>query len=189
MDSETRKRWEETADKAEISKWSEMQTLLEKRCSALESIETAICSQKASHVHHPKKPLKSFVVLNNSGRFGNKQRDHRCDLEHKMANLNLKERWEFLKSKRLCFNCLSRTNLSRDCPHGSLCYSCPGKLHGKHNILLHNDVKNDQNKDEPEDTSRVVLMTAVVNVYDDAHRPHQARVLLDSGLEANVMTD
>jgi hypothetical protein len=34
-------------------------------------------------------------------------------------------------------------------------------------------------KEETKD-EQIVLMTAVVNVYDDDHRPHQARVLLDS---------
>lgn len=39
LDSETRKRWEETVNKDELSKWSVMNAFLQKRCNSLESVE------------------------------------------------------------------------------------------------------------------------------------------------------
>lgn len=100
-----------------------MQSLLDMRLSALESIETAVpTKQRSANMEHTEKPLKSFVIVNNFGKKSRFKQEKPCDLEKKLANLNLKERGEYLKTNRLCFNCLSGSHMSRNCPQNSMCF-------------------------------------------------------------------
>ncbi len=146
---------------------------------SLESIEMAVDVKRKPTCQE--KPLKSFLVVNEN--FD----DAACEIEH----LNLKERWRFVKAKGLCFNCLGHNHILKNCPHKSQCFKCSRKIKKKHHPLLHNDCKKAKEMIVKEETKgeQVALVTALVNVYDAHNRPHQARVLLDSGSESNLMTD
>lgn len=51
LDSETRKRWEETVDKDEFPEWEVMRAFLQKRCYSLESLELSIDYRKKLSLH------------------------------------------------------------------------------------------------------------------------------------------
>lgn len=61
----------------------------------------------------------------------------------KFKSLKLKDRLEFLKGKRLCFNCLREKHMASKCNMSPACTVPNCKL--KHNVLLHSWVKSGSN--------------------------------------------
>lgn len=158
LDPETRKKWEESVDKDILPEWSVMQSVLQKRCNSLASVETAVdFKKKPSSQKDIKdvKPVRSNVV----------SEDHsaciKCGESHSLADcrefvgLALNKKFEFAKSKRVCFNCLSQDHVSGSCKKDSLCTKCPKTISRKHSVLLHvgsKAEKSQDNKDKSEST-------------------------------------
>lgn len=148
------------------------------------------------------KPKKSFVISN-----ANQFKCIMCDLDHFVRNCNKfiklspQERFEFIKAKKLCINCLRDGHKVSSCT-SSNCKSCGAK----HNSLLHFPVEgkskiesvsadkspivNDattETKVMPSTSlhtslhAQIFLATASVLVVDDAGKSHSCRALLDSG--------
>lgn len=88
---------------------------------------------------------------------------------------------------RICTNCLDTTHAWRDCKLPNGCRKCTAKHHTVMHIdkvattLLGTAVKNGS----PE---HVFLATAIIEVVGSSGEPYNARALLDSGAQINLMT-
>jgi hypothetical protein len=118
--------------------------------------------------------------------------------------LSPQERVATVKKMNLCFNCLSKSHTIKDCRSG-LCRHCQQR----HHTLLHLTKTNDDttksspsgsqahltsSEMSPESTllatgHQVLLSTAVVCVLSSYGIPIYARALLDSGSQANFITE
>lgn len=215
LDNETRKKWEETVNKDELPVWAVMKAFLQKRCNSLESVELAIdVKKKPSSSSQPStsKATKSFAVTEDSSSC------LKCDGSHKLSeckefgSLPVEKRFNFAKSKRICFNCFSQSHRSDHCPLQMSCSMCPNLTKRKHSHLLHFGKKSEDKIDEESKNSnekseekskqttslnvslanqrpqQVVLMTALIYVYGKDDQPQLARALLDSASESCFVT-
>ncbi|XP_033221191.1 uncharacterized protein LOC117175592 [Belonocnema kinseyi] len=128
--------------------------------------------------------------------------DHRPYNCPKFLSMTTKARYETVKSKYLCTNCLRSNHKTNKCISRG-CSKC-GK---KHNSLLHFD-QNKESNENPIQTERVVnestppvssyqllipsevvLATAIVDVIDKQGRYHPCRLMLDSGSQPHVISE
>lgn len=127
-----------------------------------------------------------------------------CNRDHMLHNcsdflkLSVGERFQMVKKKGLCFNCLRGNHLISECKSGN-CNNC----NKRHHTLLHmqHKIGTSQNSDREivnnnqgvnmhlTDSSKVLLSTAIVNLVNDKGNRVNCRVLLDSGSQPNIMTD
>lgn len=121
---------------------------------------------------------------------------------NKFLAMSPEERNQEALKLKLCLNCLRNDHFVKSCKHGS-CRECSGR----HNTLLHQPIKTKQmsGTEKAEDTGMVsdtkpachssstskcsVLMaTAIIDVSNQEGYCMPIRVLLDSGSEANFIT-
>lgn len=142
LDTETRKKWEETVDKSLLPQWDDMRIFLQKRCNSLESVELAVdYRKKPEKTQKDSKTVKSMVVSSESGLCVKCGSSHDLTDCRAFIELPLSKKFEFVKSKRMCFNCLKSDHLSKNCSLNSLCSKCPSSTLKKHSTLLHSEKK------------------------------------------------
>ncbi|XP_037049617.1 uncharacterized protein LOC119083910 [Bradysia coprophila] len=103
------------------------------------------------------------------------------------AALNLKGKVEKLRNWKMCWNCLVKGHEIRDCKQKNSCTKC----NRKHHTLMHSEkmatsLLGTTTKNEHLD--HVFLATAIINVIGSNGQPCQARALLDSGSQINIIT-
>ncbi|KAJ8975728.1 hypothetical protein NQ317_004192 [Molorchus minor] len=125
-------------------------------------------------------------------------------------NLNASERFERIKSLKICLNCLRGGHFSKNCRRGT-CRKCKSK----HHTLLHADIEGVTNSVASNSsdsglsnpgiasirtegntnalsasglTDHVLLSTAYVNVLDKKGKVVTVRALLDSGAQSNFIS-
>ncbi|XP_058064544.1 uncharacterized protein LOC131214178 [Anopheles bellator] len=117
------------------------------------------------------------------------------------GNMDVQQRREIARTKRLCWNCLSSSHRVKACKSSYTCREC----HERHHSLLHQPTSFSQpNIATPVQTQdpvpskvtmaahaemTVFLETVRLNVIDDFGNAHEARALLDSGSMANFMSE
>lgn len=214
LDNETRKKWEESVNKDNLPKWNTMREFLQSRCNALQSVEMAIdLKKKFASSKDSKPPVKSFAVSNDSNSCPKCHGAHKLIDCREFVGLPVEKRAEFVKSNRICYNCLKYNHMSKSCPLASACTTCSPSVKKKHSFLLHfgkqenNDSpkKDSEPKNEKESETKkpvrtfncsvenqkgpqIVLMTALVYVYGSNDKMQLARALLDPGSESSFMT-
>ena len=174
-------------------------------------------SKSASYTLHSSSNSTSFTDITNLNHVNSLGRPSKCDVcyktPHNVASCPVfnawshNEKWEFVKRKRLCFQCLGEDHRRFDCTV-SKCETC-GRAH--HN-LLHNhmgDYKRNQEYGAEEVTpfntsivcvdigstfnvektfpARCFLPVVKSTVINNGLKVH-ATTLLDSGSELNVMS-
>nr|CAH7729802.1 unnamed protein product [Callosobruchus chinensis] len=115
----------------------------------------------------------------------------------KFLALTPQRRFEEVRSRNLCVNCLKANHNSKACG-SSTCRTC----RKKHHTLLHfpqsNNINSRQNKEPSSSgvtstnfniTNNVLLSTAVIQVKDNEGRYNQYRALLDNGSQSHFMTE
>ncbi|RVE41994.1 hypothetical protein evm_013355 [Chilo suppressalis] len=127
--------------------------------------------------------------------------NHSVNLCHKFAQTPVSERIEFVKSHRLCFNCLRPSHTVSDCKSIFRCQKC----RHRHHTLLHEDVsvvssenQSNNNNQTPNqvrvltslgDGSVVLLSTAYIQIRDQSGIFQNFRALIDSGSQAHFITE
>lgn len=115
--------------------------------------------------------------------------------------LNTDERWQEVKSKRVCFNCLRGNHPTFKCRVIKKCSKCNRK---HHDILHKEEIKENVSEALPPSSPQpsvssnhstqetkmyhVLLSTALVHVEDSSGNMHICRNLLDSGSQSNFIT-
>ncbi|XP_055634337.1 uncharacterized protein LOC129774599 [Toxorhynchites rutilus septentrionalis] len=135
----------------------------------------------------------------------------------KFNNFTVDKRLKLANSKRLCSNCLGRNHMARDCPSKFRCRTCSKKHHTllhpgfpgsgsspsptMDNPSTSGDASNSGGSGSSSVTSistnlalgshdtHVFLLTVLLKVKDKWNRPHFARAMLDSGSQANLMSE
>lgn len=135
----------------------------------------------------------------------------------KFSNVTVDERLKLTDTKHLCSNCLGRNHLARDCPSKFRCRTCSEKHHTllhpgfpasgyslpstMNNPSVSGDASNSggmvsssvtsisSNLASGFQESQVFLLTVLLKVNDKWGKPHIARAILDSGSQANLMSE
>ncbi|XP_035903301.1 uncharacterized protein LOC118508017 [Anopheles stephensi] len=114
-----------------------------------------------------------------------------CADNHSLRNCpvflsyDTQQRRNLVKSKGLCWNCLSGSYLPKVCRSDYSCRSC----HERHHTLLHQTAQPKVTLAVHAEDEAVFLETAVVLIADDYENHHEARALLDSGSMSNFMSE
>ena len=124
--------------------------------------------------------------------------NHYISYCHKFGKLPIKERIEFVKKAKLCYSCLRKSRVSKNCPKKSVCFHCkkshPSMLHNTERETAENahdskaDVNSNQNQSE---NKTVTLISARSNVKDGRRvvTPTIPAKLKIKGLESRIIVN
>ena len=217
MDAESRRQWQLDNPGSDLLTWKKLETFLDTRSRALEcggSVKAAAQSDKDSNkVSGGARTVQGYqatVVCCDLC-----SEDHRLHACPQFKRMTVTDRFNLVKKKRACFNCLSPDHSASECTSKFSCRECKGK----HHTLLHRDKPRsssdqqpskhdrDRNKDGEDKTgtpsptmasghcskgspvTSVLLATAVVKVRNASGLEVPLRALLDSGSQASFITE
>ncbi|XP_049305981.1 uncharacterized protein LOC125776620 [Bactrocera dorsalis] len=144
--------WEQSlSSRKKCPTWQQMKDFLTTQYEIAERLEEKIIKNK--NIKHDlnvsfnrpqaRSKSKSNIIFNKTQTFTSEQRKHTscelCKRGHtfktceKFKKLNLNERNNFVRSKRLCTNCLSHTHNLKNCKSKFNCLYC----HKRHHTMLH----------------------------------------------------
>jgi len=124
IDRETQQVWAEYSNKETFPSFQCFLSFINDRCDALERVpayimeKTGVQKSKVSHSHTAMFNL-SCTLCENSHYLGN------CS---KFRAMDVSKRFEFVKQKQLCYNCLQANHNIKKCPSKKSCSTC-GKRH------------------------------------------------------------
>ncbi|XP_011858580.1 PREDICTED: uncharacterized protein LOC105556118, partial [Vollenhovia emeryi] len=194
LDSITARAWEKERAGNDIPTLQEFKSFLNSRADLLEALEL-----KDKNVHEHRQADRSKV----KSLFIQGQRCAVCKDTHKLSNcpkfleLSPQKRAEYVRSSKLCFNCMKPGHYLKDCKAGS-CKQCSAK----HNTLLHFNkpsIAQANTLDETKSSSilcshnqsnsqTVLLATALILATDSLGRKHNIRAILDPGSQSSLIT-
>ena len=201
VNSSTREKFElkfaQTATK--FPNVDDLLAFLRERCQALEmSRSQAPSSSRAKLVAIPQ---RSFYTAENQLKCPHCHDAHRLSTCQAFRSLDVAQKRDVIRQKRLCFNCFSSSHLLRECSSKFTCATC----HGKHHTLLH--PCDDQQRPHPRNhedhsqssssitkalscssTTTVLLGTAVARLKDGGGCWQKIRLMIDSGSQRSFIT-
>ena len=187
LDFQTKKEWDITLDSDELPTYKNLENFLEKMCYALSNeklLETSTKHNrtKTSSAHFSADSENNKVICN----FCNENhKSYRCS---KIINLSPKDRYNLVKTKKLCLKCFDKNHSTMSC-NSYNCKTCKQA----HNSLLHFSEKTEENNitvthSQNSKNHTVLLATAIIRVRDNFGDLHTCRALLDSGSQSNFVT-
>ncbi|XP_037813119.1 uncharacterized protein LOC119604511 [Lucilia sericata] len=212
LDIEVATKWEEevsnnakqnSTDSFYLPTWGELSNFLERRCQSFDIIATNTTSRSSQFI--PRKQT-SFVVSGdqycNLCEGSDYHNPFKCSF---FTNMDPISRYELVKRKGLCLNCLFPNHISNNCPSSNRCQHC----RVSHHTLLHrekakqnpiaadNVTTNEGNSNCNTPTvlnvsrsrSDVVLATALVELSVASGKKMVARALLDSASQLHFITE
>ena len=216
LDSNIRKEFEMTVSSQDIPSYESLETFVDNYCKALEhagpsSVRTFTPRNESnsSRAQRNNKPITLTTSQSHSSNLSPPPPCVYCSNQHfiyhcpEFRKLTIEQRSQTVRDKQLCFNCLRPNHIVSNCPSKSSCGSC-GK---RHNSLLHSkpSVSDNQALSSPvanssnavsvqvlsssnADNKTVLLSTAQAEILDKWQNFHTVRALLDSGSQANYIT-
>lgn len=205
LDTDSHKQWEETIStdgSDEIPKLDKMKMFLETRFRTLEMIESSSKGGK------PSKPKIFHTTVTPQCAYC-KEQDHYIYNCKQFTKLPVENRYDFVQTNRLCFNCLIPNHTVLNCRQTSTCRIC----NKKHHSLLHAEKRRSENENSGEEDNNhrdqreneqdikthfskrdqpgqnVLLATALVNVPSGRGKSHVFRALIDQGSQASFVTE
>ena len=216
FDPETYKLWEEKWS-GELASFANLTEFLEHRCRVLHScnnfnskpqIRNTTQKSDRKNEHPLSKDSRSYVTTQSSDQNKSPQICIHCKGDHPLfycpnfIKLAVNDRITFVKSQKLCFNCLRPHHTSNVCRSGK----CP-KCDGLHNSLLHvdkssgpqNTFNTQLSMDNPisavvnqsmnqEFTAHILLSTAIIRIMDAQGDLVTCRALLDCASQVSFIT-
>ncbi|XP_012272373.1 uncharacterized protein LOC105695412 [Orussus abietinus] len=204
FDTETRIKWEESLTSTDMPTMSEMTAFLEKRRQALDA--TAIGSMEINAKERnrvlstaPRQKFKQQSFLTTDSKFSCSicKGPHQIQVCKDFLALSVPERYNLVKEKKLCFNCLRSNHMVQNCKC-SRCTICSKKHHSKlHPTTAPATIEIAENQTASSQSvtlqvsasTQVLLSTALVHICDSRGKLHPCRVLLDSGSQSNFITE
>ena len=228
LPAETRKFWELSTPGTEPQTYDDLKKFLDARCQALEAATlstppTSTPTQARFTTRQNSQPSQSSQRSYNVNVATSEVQCECCNGFHKLhlcpkfKALTVPNRAEFVKLKKLCFNCLKAGHRQQDC-RGTTCRQC----NLKHHTLLHlqsyrptrsvNNTVEDNNPTlaaeetsvattpSPQEnqiiatsisqqgTGNIFLQTAMIPILANDETTY-CRTLLDSGSQSNLITD
>ncbi|XP_046397397.1 uncharacterized protein LOC124164213 isoform X3 [Ischnura elegans] len=213
LDAVTYKDWESTLFGNELPDGDALINFLQHRCQILETVDVQRGTKTplASFNKNKRSSYAAHVSINLKCKLCSKT--HQLYQCKSFLNKSVPDRLADAKRLNLCINCLKSGHHIKDCTSSS-CRTC----NQRHNTLLHlsrqpssgnSDVQGEElvTKSQPLTTSSqsesslsclthsqekqktILLSTAVVWIYDFQGEKHLFRVLLDSGSQANFISE
>ncbi|KAJ8977829.1 hypothetical protein NQ317_011913 [Molorchus minor] len=140
IDPETIKRFELQFDSKDDPSYAQLTEFLTKQCSAFESVSSNFHSYKEASTRAYKRFSNNKI---SSTLVANVNNSNKCSFCNNNAHViyncptflakTPKERYDFIKQKRFCTNCLGNKHSAQYCNSSSLCRMC----RQKHHSLLH----------------------------------------------------
>lgn len=217
VDRGTCHEWQIRRTNNELPKYKELEEFLASRCIAFENSETWDNSNNGTKKKwtnpHAGKRLTLAATEVKSAKCPCCNQIHKLYHCEKFKELKQGDRFNIVRSARLCFNCLSPYHMAPSCQSTSVCQHCKNR----HNTLLHygkfgqgEASKQYSNEDEDPQTSsappdkrqssvhsclaakptdtHVFLSTAIVQVPDSRGIMRDTRAVLDSGSMVNFIS-
>lgn len=218
LDKSTKCEWEKyKTSKEDVQTLDNFKAFLKARAEYLESVEQNV-SEKTFE-KRKSNSTRGFLVTGENKNVPNCvvcKRQHYIQNCQEFLNLSISDRFEKIKSLKLCLNCLRGGHFSKLCRR-STCKKC----HSKHHTLLHSESEEsksslvsanppsssvDNNSPHVNTTPNVrvdantnalsasgtgdsvLLSTAYVNVIDKNGKSNTVRALLDSGSQSSFIT-
>jgi hypothetical protein len=128
LDANTRDLWE-SENAEEIPRLSSVKKFLEKRRKVLCTLSRPQAVSKAANVFH----VHAMSVEQSNMKCYLCSESHRLMDCPKFLKMEVTARFKFVKEKRLCFNCFSKSHGSKKCRNPQRCRSCDRP----HHTLLH----------------------------------------------------
>jgi hypothetical protein len=221
LDPETRKQFEaeiRSLGPAEVPKYTQLAEFVESQCRVLDSLGNCNSKSSSTASSNPnfKSKTKSVLLVDSSSPSINCSvcaGDHNTYKCPDFVSKTPLQRFEVVKSRRLCINCLRSSHQSKSCPSKSSCRSCMEK----HHTMLHfnkNSSQNSLTNSQPDNSNSietnssapnvpnlqlitltssignkiVLLATAVIEVKDVRGNFHRVRVILDNCSQGSFIT-
>lgn len=222
LDQESRKQWQtyiNKPDNDDLPTWADLINFLETRYRCIEMLDDKKTKPMFTKPNMPLSQPKPKSYHSTKEQQDTKNKVQTCTMcsgNHllfqckQFAEQSIDNRTNFVKSKLLCFNCLSGNHTVRNCHQPTSCRRC-GR---RHHSLLHIERANMQSKDDlvqsttsnennSESETKVVahfsksepsspevlLATAKVNVKSRNGYNYIIRALLDQGSQASFITE
>ncbi|XP_036329865.1 uncharacterized protein LOC118742006 [Rhagoletis pomonella] len=211
-DEESLAKWEESIDYTRLSTWDECSAVLTKRCENMEARETrtARCGEneddgsKASRKDNRKAVgcKKNVLAIEKGGCEVCRKDGHNVESCRKFEAQKVPQRRKTARHLRLCFVCLQSGHKASSC-QAKRCIECGGD----HHKMLHKNKVEVKTIDAPGTTQAatvsqvavhatmqnegadVILATAVIGIKGRNGPEIQARALLDSATQLNLMCE
>ncbi|XP_053964104.1 uncharacterized protein LOC128867038 [Anastrepha ludens] len=233
LDQETQLKWEEeiaarwdresSSTAIELPTWDDLAAFLERRCQLIDIIDATAKSTKTSHQQHANSsPVSSSMPKHQPQSkqlafIATKQQNcslcdqpvfHNAFKCSPFMKLSSFQRYDVVKKKNLCLNCLGQNHTSKQCPSTHRCQVC----RESHHTLLHRNSTSAANEQSstssltPPSTSmhstsvpaslqvcigsqEVLLATAIVQLRSSSGALVLARALLDSASQLHFITE
>ena len=144
LDSETQREWElNTASRTDIPSTTELMTFLESRCKALELLQLTQTLNTSASTPRSSHPVGIKVSKTSYTHVATKLQCalcHRLFKYDKFLKMEVKQRQNYVRQSKLCFNCLQPFVKNHTCSK-QVCFCC----HKKHHTLLHLNVQSRPN--------------------------------------------
>ena len=187
LDKESRRQWELQSRGDDIQSMDELQDFLEERARALEASSPRnpkrqefprVQGYQSSHGETQMSPLSQGHKL------------YQCD---KFKALAVEDRRSFVKSAKLCFNCMRLGHNSKTCKSKSRCQKCEQPhhtmLHFYNSTTEQSSLVNAHLIRKGEAQSRTFLPTVEIDVLSQDGHYKRCRALLDSGSECSFISE
>jgi hypothetical protein len=192
IDFATKRDWETTLKSNELPTFEEFRAFLTQRCLTLQSIQYNPINQNSKVIHVPKTNTqnnKNFSIQqsypnNNCPKCKQSHSLYQCE---EFLNLPINNRIDEVKRLKVCFNCLRPSHDAKSCRSNSTCKNCANK----HHTLLHQARRQEINLNQSacsNQTTQIMLSTAVVHCKDTNGRIHMFRAMLDQGSQQHLIT-
>lgn len=217
LDAESRRLWEQSqCSEIDHPKWDTLNTFIQGRIRAI--ISTPSLQKKP--VFTINKPVNKSTSHTNQSNSRGYVKSHQSSVETKFnkkcsicekpyhliafcqqfRRLNVHERRDICKQKKLCFNCMRNNHSASDCPSEKRCLKCDER----HNTMLHVQPPLANPCSDAQATAQapvvnmhtkeichkgVLLATAMVNVRSFDGTMISMRALLDQGSQASFISE
>lgn len=216
LDNETRRQFELTSSSEEIPNLALLIKFLKNHCKSLDSLPSSkrLSSPLKGHSHVSTLVTQSVDSSQNCSVCSSDHSIYKCPILKKKSPF---DRYQLAKQKGLCYNCLRSNHMTKNCSSSSSCKVCHSKHHtflhfapqspqepipdtvGPSEVCSEADRRIDPPTNLFVSTSTplqcssnacsVILATVQLEVLDSQGHPHVVRALLDSGSQANILTE
>ncbi|XP_065078247.1 uncharacterized protein LOC135701392 [Ochlerotatus camptorhynchus] len=219
LDKDTRASWSQEVVEIENPTFEELLEFLKKRCEVIETCSAFVKKpvnepkkevQRSVPISTKLKTLYTSTTDKKCAKCSSEHNTYQCE---EFKNMSVKDRRELVQKAKLCFNCLRPFHSVKSCTSKSVCHNTDCKQ--RHHTLLCPVVKKaeqpeaEQQEDSaeapakeesaivslaaevPENKQKSIplLPTAVVKVQKVDGDFMTARVLIDSGSQASLVTE
>nr|XP_012215486.1 PREDICTED: uncharacterized protein LOC105667930 [Linepithema humile] len=214
VDKRTQMEWEKSLDRTNMPTLEQYLKFLRNRCHILEAVPKDVSNttnQKQSNSNKVASSKTRQILFESQ----HKVKCHVCGENHNIQNcekfkaMSHVERSESIKKAGLCFNCFRANHKVTACKASS-CRKCDRR----HHTMLHPNNSSDvsqgieENTEQKEqgkiqgsktasqtlssrldDTSQIILSTAMVDIADASAQYQPCRVILDAGSQSNFISE